>query len=210
MNTASLAGLAAAVGLLALPATSQVVISEINFSAQDANDDQWIEIANLGGGTAELNGWSLYLATSTPGVPGNYWFGFPQGTELAAGEILRVHWGAPIPEEDPGELEIYTGTALVNFMFGYGYEPLATQGGALGLLSTQNNQLMNTPAIIRDWVSWGGGGYAREDLAVQNGSWVEGTAVTPPQQLDSIAQNLALEPAPPPVVITLPRSIQAR
>ena len=201
MKTAFLTGLAAATGFLALPATSQVVVSEINFSAQTAGDDQWVEVVNLGESTAELNGWSLYLATDTPGVPGNYWFGFPQGTQLEAGEILRVHWGAPIPAEAPPgpEIEIYTGTTLFNFLFGYGYEPLSTQGGALALLSTQNNLLMNSPAIIQDWVSWGGNGYPREDLAIQAGEWTAGASVTPSQQLDSIALNLALNLAPTPV-----------
>ena len=199
MKTAFLMGLAAATGFLALPAMSQVVVSEINFSAQIAGDDQWVEVVNLGETTAELNGWSLYLATDTPGVPGNYWFGFPQGTELEAGEFLRVHWGAAIPAETPPELEIYTGISPFNFLFGYSYEPLPTKGGALALLSTQNNLLMNDPAVIQDWVSWGGNGYAREDLAIQAEKWVADASVTPPQQLDSIALNLALNQAPTPV-----------
>ena len=201
MKTAFYMGLAAAAGLLVIPATSQVVVSEINFSAQIAGDDQWVEVVNLGGSKAELDGWSLYLATDTPGVPGNYWFGFPQGTELEAGEFLRVHWGAPIPDEAPTgpELEIFTGTTLFNFLFGFGFEPLSVQGGALALLSTQNNLLMNDDTVIQDWVSWGGNDYPREDLAIQAGEWTTGTSVTPSQQLDSIALNLALNQVPTPV-----------
>ncbi len=208
MKAVTLPALAAFVWLLAPSATSQVVISEINFSAQQAGDDQWVEVANLGSETAELNGWSLYLATKTPGRPGTYWFAFPQGTELEPAAFLRVHWRAPIPDDPPGPNEIYTGNQLVHFMFGYGAEILPSQpdelhpelqGGALALLSTQNNLLMNDHNIIQDWVSWGGNGYSREDLAIQAGKWSSGASVAPPAQRDSIALSLADNEDPTPV-----------
>lgn len=194
MNTVPLLTLAALPWLFAAPATSQVVISEINFSAHSESDDQWVELVNLGGESVELNGWSLYLATGTPAAIGNYWFGIPN-LELEPGDFMRVHWLAPIPAS-PGAKDIYTGVSILNFLFGYYAVPLPASGGALAVLSTQNNQLMNTPAVIEDWVSWGGNGYPREDLAVQADKWTVGASVAAPIAADSIALIQALEPLP--------------
>jgi hypothetical protein len=196
MRITTLLALIAVTWLGATRAPSQVAISEINFSAQGVGDDQWVELVNLGGESVELNGWSLYLATDDPGGFGNYWFAIPLGLELAPAEFLRIHWLAPIPFDPPGQGEIYTGDSTFNFMFGYFAEPLDPEGGALAVLNTQNNLLMNNSNIIQDWVSWGGNGYPREDLAIQAGKWTAGVSISPPQEEDSIALNLAMDRDP--------------
>ena len=62
MKALSALCLAATLSSLSLPA--QVVISEINITPQSPTDDQWIELQNLGGTTANISSWSLYLSTA--------------------------------------------------------------------------------------------------------------------------------------------------
>jgi hypothetical protein len=169
-------GLAAALALLAPVAASQVVISEIEFTPRSA-EGQWIEIVNLGTTTVELTGWSLYLATATPSQPQNYWFGFPSGTSLASGKLLRVHWLAPVKASTA--TDIYTGNTVLHFLFGLFAEPLDPTRGALALMNTQLNNQVNDPKAILDWVSWGTTGFKRESNAISNGRWAAGTFAPP-------------------------------
>lgn len=166
--------------------SSQVVISEINFTPQQQGDDQWIEILNLGSTKVDLTTWSIYQATATPNRPQNYWFGFPAGVELQPGAYLRVHWLAPIK---PGAKlpELYTGDTVYHFLFGLKAEPLSPSAGALALMNTQQNIRMNDPKAIQDWVSWGKSGLKRESLAVNGGRWLRGQFVQSPVQKDSLA-----------------------
>lgn len=156
-----------AAALFVPAAKAQVVISEIQF----ATGGQWIELQNRGSTAVDLTGWSIYHATS--GVPGTHWYGLPAQTVLGAGAFLRVHWLAQLQPNT--KTDIYTGTSNFHFLFGlYAVELDATRG-ALGLFDTQLNSQMNTASSIRDWVSWGTTGFAREGLAVQNGRWTQGS-----------------------------------
>ncbi len=161
-----------------------VVLHEVR---ADANG-RWIEVHNRGVNAVDLSGWSLHHATRTPGWPQNYWWPFPFGTTIAAGGYLRVHWYQPVPAvPTPGEL--YTGDTPWHFSFGLGAEQLSGSGGALALLDSQDNSMMNTASVIRDWVSWGGGGYTREPLAVQAGRWATGRFAPAITEGASLARN---------------------
>ena len=182
---------------LASFAPAQVVVSEINFSTNNPPGSQWIELVNLGTSTVDMSSWSLYYATQTPGQPNNYWFGFPAGTSLASGAYLRIHWREPVQASTA--TEIYTGNSVFNFLFGYDPEPLVRVAGALALLSTQDNQLVNQAAFFQDWISWGASGSRREDIAVVAGLWTAGQFVASPTRDDSIAfiDSAQAEPTPP-------------
>jgi len=165
-------------------ATAQVVISEIGITDKGA-PDQYIELTNLGQGDVDLGDWSLYYATLTGGQVNNYWWAFPDGTIISPNTYLRIHWLQPI--QAPTATDIYTGTSVLNFLFGYKPEPLLRDQGALALLSSQENSAMNSAGIFREWVSWGGSGFARENLAVQNQRWQANTWVPAPMVGDNIA-----------------------
>lgn len=178
---------ALAIGL-AIPApTQQVVLSEVMVSG----DDRWIELHNRGSTTVELSTWALYHASMTAGMPQNYWWGFPAGTTAPAGGFLRVHWFRQAPTAiEPGNL--YTGTAAWQFLFGLGGEALRSDRGALALLNSRDNALMNSASVIEDWVSWGTAGFRRETLAVQVGRWTSGRFVDVIAPGESIARNVVL------------------
>ncbi|GAB4144309.1 MAG: hypothetical protein Fur0037_12050 [Planctomycetota bacterium] len=148
-----------------------VAITEIMPGGQDP----WIELWNSGAAPADLSAWTLYLATDTPFRPQTYFFGFPQGTVMPADSRLLVHWLAPRPPQ-PAPGEIWTGETVYHFLFGLGAEPLPAAAGALGLIRSQSNSLMNTASLFEDWVSWGRSGFARESTAVQAGIWTTGSA----------------------------------
>ncbi len=191
--------LSTALLLAAVSTPAQVVISEINITPQTASDTQWIELVNLGTTKVDLSAWSLYVATGSPGMPGNYWFGFPTGVEINSGAFLRVHWRAfQTPSVTP--TDVYTGTSVFNFLFGYGSEPLQKGAGAIGLIASQANLDMNNPALVRDWVSWGVSGLPRESVAIQGGKWIAGQVVPAPSQdpnnKDSLAINYAASGEP--------------
>jgi hypothetical protein len=195
----TLSSLLAATLLWAGPASAQVVISEINFTPQSGTDDRWIELVNLGANRADLTNWALFYATKTPGMPGNYWWAFPAGTSLPSGGFLRVHWFEPIKSPNPTPAtDIYTGTTLFHFLFGYGGEPLQRSGGALGLLSSTSNASMNDPAIYEDWVGWGSSGFRREGLAIANNRWLLNDFVRAPTGSESIALDYAQQAEPTP------------
>ena len=138
----------------------------------------WIELHNRGSAAADVSGWSIHLATATPGQPQTYWWGFRSGTVIAAGHRLVVRWLAPVPPTPvPGE--VATGATPYDFLFSLGAEQLPLQRGALALLRSQQNADMNSPAIFADWVSWGSGGLPREALAQQAGVWIAGHATAP-------------------------------
>jgi hypothetical protein len=147
----------------------------------------WIELHNRGGAAADVSGWSIYLATATPGQPQTYWWGFRSGTVIAPGQRLVVRWLAPVPATPvPGE--VATGATPYDFLFSLGAEQLPLQRGALALLRSQQNADMNSAAIIADWVSWGSGGLSRETLAQQAGVWVAGHATAPLASGSSLAR----------------------
>lgn len=152
---------------MAAPASAQdVLISELHATG----NDRWIELHNRGPWTVDLSNWSIYQATRTSGLPQHYWWGFGAGTTLASGAFLRVHWNqAATGPVSPGEY--YTGASPYGFLFGLGAEHLDGSRGALGLLSSQASNLMNSAAVVEDWVSWGEHGFARENLAEQAGVW---------------------------------------
>ena len=164
---------AALAATLPAPAPAQVVISEIAF----ASPSPWIELVNLGSATAQLTGWSLYQSTKTAGMPQNYWFPFPTGTAIGPAQLLRVHWLRPIEPSNTNPQELYTGTSVHNFLFGYPPEAVSPNEGALAVFNTQNSNNMNNPASVVDWVSWGSSGFKREDFAVQRGLWETGAFV---------------------------------
>lgn len=184
-------------GLLAAVSPAQsptVILSEIN----PASTGAWIELENLTATSQDISSWSIYQATKTPGMPHNYWFGFPPGTIIEAGGILRVHWLQPVPATPvPGE--VFTGETIYHFLFGYWAEPLDPNRGAIALLNTQQNALMNTPASFVDWVSWGEGNFVRENFAAQAGVWEEGRFVTAIAGQDSLARvprSVGVQPQP--------------
>jgi hypothetical protein len=176
-----------------VPLASQVVISEINFVPQSAGDDQWIEVQNLASGATDISTWSLYLSTS-PST--NYWWGFLPGTVIGAGQVLRVHWLQPV--QPTTAKDVYTGNLVLHFLFGLGAEPIPQFGGALGLFNTQSNLKMNDPAIVQDWISWGGNSWKRENLAIQNNRWIANQSVQVSVLKDSIAlyESQQAEPTP--------------
>jgi len=155
--------------LLATAATAQttrdVVLSEVRADGSD----RWIELYNRGAASVDLSTWSLYQATDTANAPQNYWYGFPAGTSLAAGDFLLVHWLQPW--RTPQAHELWTGDSAGYFLFGLGAEPLRGTTGALALLRSQQNGGMSTASVVDDWVSWGAGNFRREDLAQQAGLW---------------------------------------
>lgn len=174
----------------ALLTTSTALLGQnvlLNEVRADGNE-RWIELYNRSGATVDLSQWSLHQCTTTAGMPRNYWWPFPIGTTLAAGGFLRVHWDQAIPASvPPGEL--YTGDTPYHFMFGLGAEPLGNTAGALGLLRSQNNLLMNSATVIEDWVSWGQSGFQRESLAVQAGAWTTGAFAASFGNGESLARN---------------------
>lgn len=152
--------LAATMAAVASPELqAQVVISEISFESP-----AWIELRNNGGNEVDVSGWSLYQATKTANRSGNYWWGFPAGTRIKAGDYLRVLWGAPIQAPtDPRDF--YTGDKSIHFLFGHGFEKLSPASGAIAVLNTQSNTQMNSVGIVVDWLQWGEAGFKRENLA---------------------------------------------
>lgn len=146
-----------------------VYLSEVRADATET----WIEVHNRGTNTVDIGTWTLHCATTTPGQPNDYWWGFPLGTTLAPDAYLRVHWYqvAP-PAPAPGNL--YTGTSPYDFLFGLGGEPLSGGEGAAALIASQSNAQMITPTFMRDWISWGTSGFLREGLAISSGLWESG------------------------------------
>ncbi len=191
-----------AVLALLLPATAQtnlLQINEINFTTA-GQPDQWIEIANFGSTAADMSAWSIYQATTTAGQAQNYWWPFPDGTRIPAGEVIRVRWLRAIDTGNNNPRLIDTGDTVFHFLFGLRGEPLSRDVGALALVASQQNGDMNTASFYRDWVSWGGtpGTLPRENLAIQNGRWTTGARVAQPALDQSLALNSAFlgEPTP--------------
>jgi hypothetical protein len=184
MKTPVMRSVLAALSLagLGLAQSQLMALSEISIDPSD----QWIELQNLTTTSQDISSWTLYLATTTPSQPQNYFYGFPPGTVVSANSFLRVHWLHANTTAPPAG-ELYTGMNLPNFLFGLGAEQLQTVS-AMGLFRSQANALMNTPSIIEDWISWGAGNLRREDLAAQNGRWVLGRFVSPPQGTETLAR----------------------
>lgn len=154
----------------ALPRAQDVLLSEVRADGEQ----RWVELHNRGATPVDLSTWSLHHASQTTGTSHDHWWAFPAGTVMAPDSYLRVHWfqAAPPGATVPGEL--WTGATPFHFLFGLGGEALEGARGAFGLLSSQVNELMNSPSIFEDWVSWGEHGFAREPLAIQAGLWAAG------------------------------------
>lgn len=183
-TTALLALAFTAVNLDNRALAQDVILSE--FGIEPAGG--YIELHNRGTATADVSAWSVYLATPTASMPRTYWWGFRPGSTIPAGEFLVVRWLQPLPALPvPGE--VFTGATNPYFLFGLGGEALPQQRGALGLFRTQHSASVSTPSMIVDWVSWGGNGLSREDLAVQNGVWRAGRATSPLENGASLARH---------------------
>jgi Lamin Tail Domain len=173
--------------LSASTTAQQVLLSEVRADASE----RWIELHNRGSQTVDLSTWSLHHATRTPGMPRNYWWGFPTGTTLAAGAFLRVHWYQNAPSGVLPAGEHWTGTSPFGFLFGLGGETLRSDRGALGLLRTQDNANMNDPTYVADWVGWGDHAFSYEWMAVAAGVWQPGRALPSLAPTTSVARDPA-------------------
>jgi len=184
---AMFAGFVAALDVSLAAQGPEVLLHEVRADAVES----WIELHNRSTSPVDLSTWSLHLATRTPGQPQTYWWAFPPGTSIAAGGYLRVFWFRASPPQ-PGPLDLFTGATPYHFLFGLGGEALDPRRGALALLRSQQSSAMNSPSIIEDWVSWGQGGFPRENLAEQAGRWTTGqfTAAIPAGY--SLARHTAL------------------
>ena len=169
-TTALLALALSAVNLDNRALAQEVILSEFGVGPTGG----FVELHNRGATTADISAWSLFLATPTVGMPRTYWWGFRPASTIPAGGFLVVRWLQPLPSA-PVSGEVFTGATNAYFLFGLGGEALPLQQGALALFRSQSSALMSTPSIINDWVSWGGNGLSREDLAVQNGAWRTGS-----------------------------------
>src|SRR5690606_35833812 len=178
------------------PASAQVLISEINFTPHGPGDDRWIELVNLSPDAVSLEGWSLYHATATAGMPQTYWWGFPAGTAIPGHGYLRVHWFEAMQPATPTDL--WTGRSVHHFLFGLGGESLDPAAGALALLDSDASARMNDPAVFRDFVQWGRAGLRREALAVQRGLWTAGAHTVAPTHGESLALDYQRAPDPTP------------
>lgn len=143
-----------------------VYLSEVRADATET----WIEIHNRGSANVDISQWSLHCATSTVSMPQEYWWPFPLGTTLAPGAFARVHWFQSAPAV-PIAGNYYTGTSPYGFLFGLGGEALHGDSGAAALFATQTSSQVNSPLVVRDWISWGGHGFTREHLAIATGLW---------------------------------------
>ena len=192
MHNPTLAGgTAAFTAILAMALSTAAPAQDVLLNEVRADgSERWIELHNRTTAPIDVGSWSLYYATMTPGQPQTYWWGFPAGSQIAAGGFLRVHWFQNAPAGGNSGEELWTGTSPYGFLFGLGGEPLHGDRGALGLLRSQSNALMNDPTIVVDWVDWGANGFQREWLAVQAGYWQPGrqTPAIPPGS--SIARDL--------------------
>jgi len=186
IRTTSLLTLALSALLADTAVAQDVILSELG---RDANGS-WIELHNRGATNADISPWSIYLATSTANMPRTYWWGFRPNTVIAPGGYLLVRWLQPIPSS-PVQGEVATGNSNPYFLFGLGAEQLPDAPGALALFRTQSSALVSNPAVIHDWVSWGGNGLSRENLAIQNGKWRAGGAAPVLAQGFSLARHPA-------------------
>ncbi|MCU0862455.1 MAG: lamin tail domain-containing protein [Planctomycetes bacterium] len=165
----------------------QVLLNEFRADA----GERWIELHNRGSGPADLSQWSLHYTTRSAGMARNHWWPFPAGTTLAAGAFLRVHWYQVAPSTAPVAGELWTGTSPYGFLFGLGGSTLRDDRGALGLLRSQQNEDMNDPTIVEDWVGWGEHSFSYEWMAVAAGRWQPGRATPSPAPTTSTARNAA-------------------
>lgn len=123
---------------LPLCAQSGLVVNEVATGALD-----WIEIANLGTSTVNLNGYRLYAAwgTTTLATSNNTLFG---AVTLAPGQTLVVTETANLstPTTPAGVTKVYSGYAI-----GFGTTGTGTVSGCASLV--------NPSGVSVDLVSWG-------------------------------------------------------
>jgi hypothetical protein len=128
-----------------------VILSEVLVDPVGPNSgNQLIEIQNLESGAVDLSGWQICYQFA-------YW-GLPPSTTLGAGDFLVVHVNASGTDDAQN---VYTGTFLD-----------MTASDALSLYANADD--FDDAANIVDFVQWGAGGQAREDLAVIAGLWTAG------------------------------------
>ena len=75
-----------------------VIFNELLNASNDAHD--WIELRNVTAADVDLSGWSLIVTSPEGGIA----IAFPDGTVLAAGEVLLF------VNTDPGEPNIAVGS----------------------------------------------------------------------------------------------------
>lgn len=159
-------------GIATADLSSQVIISEVDFSATD----HWIELHNQSPSDFDLSNFSIYHATKTPFRMNDYWYGIPMGTVIKGKNYLRIFWGVEVPLNPPGDpRNMFTGNSPWNFLFGHGFEKLDASQGAIGLCKTKLNSQMNNAGIFTDWIQWGGINFKRGQTAVNSRLWESNT-----------------------------------
>lgn len=182
---AAVSSLALGSGNLRAQDAARVVINEVNLRPANPGESRWIELHNLGELAADLTGWGLHHSSKAQGLPGSHWWAFPNGTTLASGSFLRVHWYAAYqPHTDT---DFYTGTHPLRFLFSLGGEALSASQGAIALLNDNSAAATNRESSYEDWISWGQSGYPQEGLAISNGRWLDDDFVPPLLSVGSIA-----------------------
>lgn len=188
LRTNALLTLAFAAATLDTPAVAQdVILSEVGLAASGG----YVELHNRGAVAADVSPWSIYLATATPNLPRNYWWGFRPGTVIPAGGFLVVRWLQPLPQQSIAGEE-FTGATVPYFLFGLGAEALPQTQGAVALVRSQTSSAMNSSSVLVDWVGWGGNGFPREDLAIQAGLWRSGSRAPSLSMGTSLARHPAM------------------
>ncbi|MFQ5506864.1 MAG: hypothetical protein ACE5F1_18995 [Planctomycetota bacterium] len=141
------------------------VIGLVAAHGKPANTTFKVTVSGITGGSRSLNGehTASYVSPTS--------FSIPIDTTLATG----TYKGGSVLLNSDSSIEIFTGKSIFHFLFGLHAEPLDGNQGALALMSTQSNSQVNAKEVIQDWVSWGTGGFKREDLAVAANRWVKGS-----------------------------------
>lgn len=131
------------------PATGEAVlaITEVRFG-----DGGYVEIRNVGGAPADLDGWFLCQRPSYHGLG-------PQ--VLAPGEAVRVAPGAQPP----------AGDGVVAAQGGASIGSLRAVDGEMGLYDSGS---FGDSASIQSYVEWGSSGHGRSSVAVGAGIWPDG------------------------------------
>jgi len=180
-------------GLLALlggQTSAQVVISEV--MVNPSSGSEWIELTNVSSTSVNLSKWCLFVATRKQmgtTEPGNYWFPFPKtgpGSVIPAGGIVVVQWleAGTNQHVTVGNYDlVFTGTTVFDFLFGLWHSTdmaLPNDGGAIGLVRSQDPQEVITPGFWADFFEYGSAGFLRESIPHLAGIWTTGDFVPLP------------------------------
>jgi hypothetical protein len=152
--------LACTLGVVALLSTTavsgQVVINEVLFDPIGVNfGGQIVEIRNQGASPEAVGGFWLYFAPARWQFPAD-------AAPIPPGETIRVHVNSH-------------GVATVSDYFtGIAGMRNLNQKDAVAVYSTN---VFTNPAVLVDFVQWGGASNAGEDVAAAAGQWTVGTFV---------------------------------